>query len=228
MARADKIQVLRATRSALNTQAGSNNLLAGEPYYITDEERLGVGTGAGGFAACLMEGDTLAIADGGTGATTDAAARSALGLEIGADVQAYSATLTTWAGKTAPSGTVVGSTDAQTLTNKTLDGVTIEDAQTDTVYAVSGTTPAISPNNGAIQTWTLSGNSTPSEGTWANGQGILLLVNDGSARTVTWTSLVDTWINSDGAPTLPTSGYIPIALFRVGGNVYGLYPGVTG
>ena len=34
--------------------------------------------------------------------------------------QDYDADLTTWAGKTAPSGTVLGTTDTQTLTNKTI------------------------------------------------------------------------------------------------------------
>lgn len=62
----------------------------------------------------------LAVADGGTGASTASGARTNLGLVIGTDVQAYSSNLTSWAGKTIPSGTVVGTTDAQTLTNKTL------------------------------------------------------------------------------------------------------------
>ena len=40
--------------------------------------------------------------------------------DIGSSVQAYDADLTAWAGKTAPAGAVVGTSDSQALTNKTI------------------------------------------------------------------------------------------------------------
>lgn len=68
---------------------------------------------------------TLPVANGGTGATSASAARTSLGLVIGTNVQAWDADLDTWATKTAPTGTVVGTTDTQTLTNKTLTSPSI-------------------------------------------------------------------------------------------------------
>jgi len=122
---------------------------------------------------------------------------------------------------------VLTATNTATLTNKTLTaptitGAVLNDGYTEEVYAVSGTTPALSPTNGSIQTWTLSGNSTPTAGTWAAGQSITLMVDDGTAYTITWTSLAVTWKTDSGsAPTLNTTGYTAIALWKVGSTIYG-------
>lgn len=115
----------------------------------------------------------------------------------------------------------------QTLTNKTLTAPVltspvINDGYTEEVFAVSGTTPALSPTNGSIQTWTLSGASTPTAGTWASGQSITLMVDDGSAFEIDWASLAVTWKTDAGvAPTLNTSGYTAIALWKVDSTIFG-------
>lgn len=68
-----------------------------------------------------------------------AAARTTLGLVIGTNVQAWDTDLDTWAGKTAPSGTVVGTSDSQTLTNKSISGGQVTSAvATATALAANG------------------------------------------------------------------------------------------
>ena len=101
-------------------------------------------------------------------------------------------------------------------------GTITADGLTETVFALSGTTPALSPNNGTIQTWTLSGSSTPTAGTWGTGQSLTLMVDDGTAYAITWSSLPVVWKTGTGlAPTLNTSGETAIQLWKVGTTIYG-------
>ncbi len=78
-------------------------------------------------------GGPLSVSNGGTAATSASDARASLGLVIGTDVQAYSDDLTTWAGKTIPSGTVIGTSDSQTLTNKTVGDAVLFDVTHETL-----------------------------------------------------------------------------------------------
>jgi hypothetical protein len=104
----------------------------------------------------------------------------------------------------------------------TVSSLTINDGYTEEVFTVSGTTPALSPTNGSIQTWTLSGASTPTAGTWASGQSLTLMVDDGTAFTINWASVAVTWKTNNGiAPTLNTTGFTVIQLWKVGTTIYG-------
>lgn len=93
----------------------------------------------------------------------------------------------------------------------------------ETVYALSGTTPALDPANGTIQTWTLSGNSTPTD-SLAEGESITLMIDDGTDYTITWPTM--TWVNGGGtAPTLATTGYTVVAIWKVSTTLYGALVG---
>lgn len=83
----------------------------------------------------------------------------------------------------------------------------------------AGTTPAISQANGIIQEWVLSGNSSPTDGL-SDGQSVVLLIDDGAAYAITWPSVV--W-DSGSAPTLKTSGYTRVVLYKVGSTLRGAY-----
>ena len=121
----------------------------------------------------------------------------------------------------------------QTLTNKTLTSPTITSPAItsptitgtvlEDVYALSGTSASLEPDNGSVQTHTLSGNTTYSDG-FSAGEAITLMIDDGTAHTITWPTM--TWVNNGAAaPTLATTGYTVIAIWKVSTTLYGALVG---
>lgn len=94
-------------------------------------------------------------------------------------------------------------------------------AMTEVVYTLTGTTPDLDPDLGTIQTWTLTGNSTPVD-TLTTGQSMTLMIDDGDAYSITWPTM--TWLGGS-APSLATTGWTWVALVKEGTTLYGSHLG---
>jgi hypothetical protein len=122
---------------------------------------------------------------------------------------------------TYPAGKSVTVDGEETLANKTLDAPTINSGYTEEIFAITdGASVDLDPSNGSIQTWTLGASRSPTATGFANGQSMTLMLDDGANYTVTWPSV--TWKTDGGlAPTLNTTGFTTIVLWKVGGTLYG-------
>ncbi len=123
---------------------------------------------------------------------------------------------------------VASTSTAQTLTNKTLTDPAIVGTITEDIYTISdGAAFEIDPGNGSIQLITLGANRTPKATNFAAGEAVTMMVDDGTAYTITWTDATFggsgvVWKTDSGsAPTLNTAGYTVIVLWKVSTQVYG-------
>jgi len=110
-----------------------------------------------------------------------------------------------------------------TLTNKTLTDPAIIGTILEDVFTITdGASFEIDPSNGSIQLITLGASRTPLATNFAAGEAITLMVDDGTDFTIDWSTIGVVWKTGGGtAPTLNTTGYTVIALWKVGTTVYG-------
>ena len=117
-------------------------------------------------------------------------------------------------------------TGTQTLTNKTLTDPAIIGTILEDIFTITDAAAfEVDPGNGSIQLITLGASRTPKCTNFVAGESVTLMVNDGTAYTITWTDA--TWgtggvIWKGGtAPTLATTGYSVIQFWKVSTQVYG-------
>lgn len=191
--------------SSYQTQIGTTGILKGSGAGVLAQATAGTDYLAPPSGTALLKansGGALANATAGTDYLAPAA--------IGVTVQAWDADLDTWATKTAPSGTVVGTSDTQTLSAKTITGLK------ETKVAVSASDIDLATGN--YFTKTISGSTTftvsnvPASGTV--GAFILELTNPGTA--VTWWSGVK-WVGGT-QPTWTGTGVDVLAFYTHDGG----------
>ena len=131
------------------------------------------------------------------------------------------------AGVLAVEGVVIPSiSSTSTLTNKTLTDPAIVGTILEDIFTITDAAAfEVDPGNGSIQLITLGASRTPKCTNFAAGESVTLMINDGTAYTITWTDA--TWgtggvIWKGGtAPTLATTGYSVIQFWKVSTQVYG-------
>ena len=102
-------------------------------------------------------------------------------------------------------------------------GVATAKSYKDTVFTITdGASVDIDPDNGGIQVWTLGADRSPTATNFDSGAKVMLMIDDGSGYTITWPSV--NWVGGV-APTLATSGYSIIELWKVGTQLYGAFAG---
>ena len=167
-------------------------------------------TTLGTISTGTWQGTAVAVVYGGTGATDAGTARTNLGL----------GTAATMAG---PSGTIVGTTDTQSLSNKTLTAPTVTDYSESVVTANTTTAYTISLTSGTVQNLTLTGNCTFTFPTATAGKSFLLVLKQDAtgSRTVTWPAAVK-WPGSTAPTITSTASKADLYAFTADGtNWYG-------
>jgi hypothetical protein len=211
--------------TALTDETGTGSaVFATSPTFVTPilgTPTSGTATNLTGLPLTTGVTGILPAANGGTGVANNAAMTV-----TGSGNFAYTRTLTAATNVTFPTtGTLATLAGTETFTNKTITGTK------ETVFTITDAAAfEINPANGGIQTITLGANRTPAATNFTAGQSVTLMIDDGSAYAITWSTVNPTWVGASAtgsAPTLATSGYNIIEMWKVSTTIYAAFVGVA-
>lgn len=121
-----------------------------------------------------------------------------------ANIDPSAAIATSKISATFPSGTIVGTTDSQTLSSKTLTKPTVNGSVQAFTTDSYGSSITFDMSNSNLHTTTLAGNPTFAVSGVSVGQAFVIrIIQGGGSNTVTWFTTIK-WPNST-APTLTTT-----------------------
>jgi len=117
----------------------------------------------------------------------------------------------------------IGTTSPDSLLE--VNGTSAADNFKETVFTITWTSGfALTPSNGETQFVVLGGNSTPTQSNWGNGESLTLHIDDGSNRTINWTTLGVVWTGGS-PPDLATTGDTVIQFWKAQNTIYGALVG---